>query len=568
MSKSRSSCASPTASSTRSRGGSRGRPAWSALRAHRARLAETHLRDLFAGDAARAERYVLEACGLRLDYSKNRITDETLALLLDLAGDADLEGWIARMFAGERINTSEDRAVLHVALRQPGEHPFPRPEHDVMPEVRAVRRRMGEIAARLRDGSWRGASGEPVDTIVHVGIGGSHLGPAMAVEALGGQSSGGPAVRFVSGLDPSELHAALAGLEPARTLFVVVSKSFSTQECLTNATSARTWLLEGLGGGEEAVANHFLAVTAETERALAWGIPRDGILAMWDWVGGRYSLCSAVSLSVVAHIGMAAFEELLEGAHAMDRHFREAPPHANMPVLLGLLGIWYRNFFDAATRAVLPYDHLLRSLPRYLQQLEMESNGKRVGRDGEPVDHDTCPVVWGAPGNDGQHAFYQLLHQGTELVPADIVVPMASRHPLPGHEAKLIANALAQAQALMTGRTADEVAARLAGEAGDAGDRARAVAERVLPGNQPSNLLLYHRLTPRVLGALIALYEHRTFVQGVCWGINSFDQWGVELGKELASQVLDRLQGAGADGTCDASTAALIEYVRAERSRS
>ena len=537
--------------------------AWAALDRHRERLAGTHLRELFAADPGRARRYVLDACGLRLDYSRNRATDETFDLLLALARAAGVESWRARMFAGEPINTSEGRAVLHVALREPGEEPFPSPEDDVMAQVRAVRRQMADVAAALRTGAWRGAGGAPLDTIVHIGIGGSHLGPALAVQALG-EAGAVPAVRFVSGLDSTGLSEALAGLEPARTLVVVVSKSFSTEECLTNAASARRWLVAGLGGDEAGAAAHFLAVTANTERAVAFGVPRERILAMWDWVGGRYSLCSAVSVSVAAHLGMDAFEELLAGAHDMDRHFREAPLAANMPVLLALLGVWYRDFLGAATRAVLPYDHALRRLPAYLQQLEMESNGKRVTRDGKPVAHDTCPVVWGASGNDGQHAFYQLLHQGTELVPADILVPLASRHPLPGHEDRLVANALAQAQALMSGRDADEVAARLPGAP------AAALAQRVMPGNQPSNVLLHPRLSPRVLGALVALYEHRTFVQGIVWDINSFDQWGVELGKELAATVLARLEGAAAAGTtgCDAATEALIEYVRAERSRS
>lgn len=536
-------------------------PAWLALRAHQREVAPRHLRDLFADDPDRFSRLSLEACGLLLDYSKNRVVDRTVELLLDLARQEGLERWREEMFAGAAVNTSEERAALHVALRRPAGEAFPSAGNDVMPTVLEVRRRMGALGDAIAAGRHRGYSGEPIEAIVHIGIGGSHLGPAMVSAALSAEGQVGPAVRFVSNLDAGNLACGLDGLDPRRTLFIVASKSFTTPECLANAASARRWLLEGTGFPEEALAKHFVAVSAAPERAAAFGIPAENVLPMGDWVGGRYSVWSAVGLPVVLGLGMPLFDELLAGAHEMDRHFREAPLARNMPVILALLGIWYRNFFAAGTRAVLPYDYGLRLLPAYLQQLEMESNGKRVSRDGEPVSHDTCPVVWGASGIDGQHAFYQLLHQGTELVPCDFIVAARTQHSLPGHDRGVLANALAQTEALMLGRPAEVVRAELAAAAQGGRVPPAAVAHRVSAGNQPSNTLLYERLSARCLGALIALYEHRTFVQGVIWRVNPFDQWGVELGKTLAGRLLAELQGEPG-AAHDASTEGLLARAR------
>jgi glucose-6-phosphate isomerase len=535
--------------------------AWLALKAHHRQVAPRHLRALFAEDTRRFRRFSMETCGLLLDYSKNRITGETMDLLLALARQEELEKWRDHMFSGKAVNVSEDRAALHVALRRPGGEAFPSAGADVMVEVLAVRERMGELGDAVASGRWRGHSGEPIGAVVHLGIGGSHLGPALASAALAVEGRGGPAVRFVSNLDGADLVAGLDGLDPRSTLFIVASKSFTTPECLANAASARSWLLEGSGFPDEALAKHFLAVTGAPERAVAFGIPAENVLPMEDWVGGRYSVWSAIGLPVVLGLGMPVFDELLAGAHDMDRHFREAPLAENMPVILGLLGIWYRNFFAAATRAVLPYDYALRLLPAYLQQLEMESNGKRVGRDGESIDHNTCPVVWGAPGIDGQHAFYQLLHQGTELVPCDFIVAVSGQHPLPGHDRGVLANALAQTEALMLGRPEGLVSEELTAAGQSAEVLAAAVAHRVSAGNQPSNTLLYGRLTARRLGALIALYEHRTFVQSVIWRVNPFDQWGVELGKTLAGRLLAELDGEPGAGH-DASTEGLLAHAR------
>ena len=536
-------------------------PAWRALEAHRPHVATANLRELFAGDPDRFRRFSLQTCDLLLDYSKNRISEETLALLLELAGQAGVEAWRDKMYAGEPINTSEGRAALHVALRHPADRPFPSPQHNVMPSVMEVRAAMRRLSQALVEGRWTGASGKPIGAVVHIGIGGSHLGPAMATRALAARRIG-PPVHFVSNLDSAHLVGTLESLNPETTLFIIASKSFGTPECLANAASARAWLLEGRGSGDDAVARHFVAVTAEPERAVAFGIPRDNVLELWDWVGGRYSLWSAVGLPVAFSVGMDAFEELLAGAHEMDRHFREAPLEQNMPVVLGLLGIWYRNFLGAANRAVLPYDYALRDLPAHLQQLEMESTGKRVGRDGEPLGHVTCPVVWGAPGNDAQHAFYQLLHQGTELVPCDFIVAASSQKPLPGHEDGVLANALAQSEALMVGQDANRVREQLTARGLGGAALEAAIPHRLLPGNQPSNTLMYERLTPRRLGTLIALYEHRTFVQSVCWEVNAFDQWGVELGKVLAERLLGELADGADTGEHDASTAGLLAHAR------
>jgi len=536
-------------------------PAWQALQAHQIQVAPLHMRELFAGDEDRFQRFSLQACDLFLDYSKNRITADTMALLAELARQSEVEAWRDRMFAGDRVNASEHRAALHVALRAPAGQPFPAPVGDVMPVVVAARRRMRELSDALRQGRWAGHSGKTITDIVHIGIGGSHLGPEMGTRALTTPGSGAPALRFVSSVDGASLAGALAGLQAETTLFIVASKSFSTAETMANASSARAWLLERGGFPAAAVANHFVAVTENAAGARDFGISDGNVLPLWDWVGGRFSLCSCVGLPVAVAAGMDAFDELLAGAHDMDQHFLNAPLAQNMPVILGLLGIWYRNFFAAASRAVLPYDFCLRDFPAYLQQLEMESAGKNVGRDGEALDFATCPVVWGASGNDAQHSFFQLLHQGSELVPCDFLVPVGGESGFAEHDDALLANALAQAEALMVGRDARETRAHLERE-GLAGEALRALLPHcVFTGNQPSNTLLYECLTPRRLGALVALYEHRIFVQCVCWGVNAFDQWGVELGKGLARDLRTELID-GTSGDHDASTAGLLAHAR------
>ncbi len=537
------------------------RPAWQALQAHQTQVAPLHLRDLFGGDPDRFQRFSLAACGLFLDFSKNRITADTMALLAALAREAQVEAWRERMFAGDIVNASERRAALHVALRAPAGQPFPAAAGDVMPAVEAARRRMREVSDALRQGRWTGHSGKVIRTVVHIGIGGSHLGPEMLVHALAAPGSAAPALRFVSSVDAAGLIGALDGLDAGTTLFTVASKSFTTAETMANAGSARAWLLERGGFPAGAVARHFVAITANAAAARDFGIADDNVLPLWDWVGGRFSLCSAVGLPAAVAAGMDAFEELLAGAHDMDQHFLNAPLMENMPVILGLIGIWYRNFFAAASRAVLPYDYGLRDLPAYLQQLEMESAGKRVDRDGEALGFATCPVVWGAGGNDGQHSFFQLLHQGSELVPCDFLVAVRGASGLAEHDRALLANALAQAEALMVGRDTQATRAHLESEGLDPEAVQALLAHCVFPGNQPSNTLLYECLTPRRLGALIALYEHRLFVQSVCWGVNAFDQWGVALGKERAHGLFREL-GDGTSGDHDGSTAGLLAHAR------
>ncbi|MDX1433792.1 MAG: glucose-6-phosphate isomerase [Gammaproteobacteria bacterium] len=540
-------------------------PAWRELQAHHDRIAPLHLRALFADGGDRFARFSLEACGLLVDYSKNRIDAGVMASLVELARQVDVEGWRAAMFAGDAVNTGESRAALHVALRHPGDTPFPTASRDVMPEVIETRRRMRALSEGVRDASVRAAGGRPIESLVHVGIGGSHLGPEMALRALAPADGPRPEVRFVSSVDATGVRAALAGLDAAATLVVVVSKSFTTAETMTNAASVVEWLRQGSDHPQQAVAAQCVAITANVDAARRFGIAEDRVLPMWDWVGGRYSLCSAVGLPLAVGAGMDVFDAMLAGAHAMDRHFVEAPLEANLPVILGLLGVWYRNFFGAPTRAVLAYDYALGGFPAYLQQLEMESAGKQTGRDGAPLAFPTCPVVWGGSGNDAQHSFFQLLHQGGVLVPCDFLVPLRGETPAPAHDDMLLANALAQAEALMRGRDAAET--RLALEA--AGLAGEALEERlpqcVFPGNQPSTTVLYERMTPERLGALVALYEHRLFVESICWGVNAFDQWGVELGKELAERLLGELGGAPA-GAHDASTEGLMAWARRKKS--
>jgi glucose-6-phosphate isomerase len=538
--------------------------AWQALERHAKAMAGVHLRELFAVEPDRFVRFSLRAGDLLLDYSKNRVTEETIRLLLDLARQAELEAWRARMFAGDRINTTENRAVLHVALRNRSDRPILVGGEDIMPHVNAVLARMRDFSDRVRGGAWRGHTGEAVSDVVNIGIGGSDLGPLMVCEALKPYQRPDLRPHFVSNVDGAHLLDTLAGLDPARTLFVVASKTFTTQETMTNAASARRWLVERLGD-EAAIAKHFVAVSTDAEAVTAFGIDRANMFAFWDWVGGRYSLWSAIGLPIALAVGFERFEELLTGGHAMDEHFRIAPLERTMPVILGLLGTWYRDFVGACSHAVLPYDQRLHRLPAYLQQADMESNGKSTRRDGQRVDYATGPIIWGEAGTNGQHAFYQLIHQGTELIPADFLAGAESLTPLGDHHDKLLANFFAQTEALAFGKTAEEARAELAAE-GLAGSSLEALLpHKVFEGNRPTSSLLYRRLDPATLGKLIALYEHKIFTQGVLWGINSFDQWGVELGKQLAKVILPQLAGSEPIGSHDSSTNGLINHMKALR---
>jgi glucose-6-phosphate isomerase len=540
-------------------------PAWLALEAQQKSLADTSLRELFAADPARFERFSIEACGIFLDYSKNLITAETRALLLDLAQAADVSGWRERMFSGEKINFTEQRAVLHTALRNLSGRPVLVDGKDVMPDVRKVLAHMRDFTQRLRDGTWRGHTGKPILDVVNIGIGGSDLGPAMVCEALKPYGLQGPNLHFVSNIDGTHLAETLKRLDPETALFIVASKTFTTQETMTNAHSARAWFL-GHGGSEADIARHFVAVSTNAQAVAAFGIATDNMFEFWDWVGGRYSLWSAIGLPIAAYIGMDAFEELLAGAHDMDEHFRNAPPQANLPLLLGLLGVWYVNFWNARSHAVLPYDQYLHRFPAYLQQLDMESNGKRVDRQGAAVDYATGPVLWGEAGTNGQHAFYQLIHQGSQMVPADFLAPALSHNPLGEHHAILLSNFFAQTQALMRGKTGEEARAELAAQGLSGTALETLLPHKIFPGNKPTNSLMFRQLDPRTLGALVALYEHKVFVQGIVWNINSFDQWGVELGKQLAQNILPSLANSEKISSHDASTNGLINHYKAVKS--
>jgi glucose-6-phosphate isomerase len=538
--------------------------AYGKLQAHWQQMAEVQMRDLFVADPGRFTRYSLEVCGILLDYSKNRISEDTLALLLKLARERDLPGWIERMFGGDEINNTEQRAVLHVALRNDPSRPILVDGQDVMPAVADVLRRMEHLANAIRDGSWKGYTGKRIANVVNIGIGGSNLGPLMVSKALKPYWQQGLRVHFVSNVDGTHLAETLRPLDPETTLFIVASKTFTTQETLTNAHSARKWLLDKLKD-ERAVADHFVAISTNKELVEGFGIDSSHMLEFWDWVGGRYSLWSAIGLPIAVAIGMDNFRALLAGARCMDEHFRHAPLGANMPVIMALLGIWYINFAGAHSQAILPYDQYLRHLPDYLQQADMESNGKTVTRDGEAVDYGTGPIVWGTAGTDGQHAYYQLIHQGAGLIPCDFIAPVNSHNELADQHYKLISNFLAQPEALMRGRSAEE--ARLDLEQGGAsGNRLELlVRHKTFPGNRPSNSLMMEKLTPEVLGALIALYEHKIFVQGVIWGLNSYDQWGVELGKQLANIILPELAESGRGSGHDCSTQGLIDYFKRHR---
>ncbi|MFE0698666.1 glucose-6-phosphate isomerase [Streptomyces sp. NPDC058872] len=538
-------------------------PEWAALGKHREQLGETHLRELFAAEPARGTDHVLRVGDLHLDYSKHLVTDETLTLLRELATATGVAELRDAMFRGEKINTTEDRAVLHTALRAPRGAVVEVDGENVVPGVHAVLDKMGAFADTVRAGEWTGHTGRPVKNVVNIGIGGSDLGPAMAYEVLRSYTQRDLTFRFVSNVDGADLHEAVRDLDPAETLFVVASKTFTTIETITNATSARDWLLSGLGAGQEAVAKHFVALSTNAEKVEEFGIDTTHMFEFWDWVGGRYSYDSAIGLSLMIAIGPGRFREMLDGFHLVDEHFRTAPPEENAPLLLGLLGIWYGAFFDAQSHAVLPYSHYLSKFTAYLQQLDMESNGKSVDRQGHRVDWQTGPVVWGTPGTNGQHAYYQLIHQGTKVIPADFIGfarPVDDLSPaLVAQHDLLMANFFAQTQALAFGKTPEEV-------------RAEGVAEDLVPhktfrGNHPTTTILAESLTPSVLGQLIALYEHKVFVQGAVWNIDSFDQWGVELGKVLAKRIEPVLtEGEGAE-QLDSSTAGLVSTYRSLRGR-
>lgn len=537
-------------------------PEWQALLAHKARLQDQHLRDLFAQDQARFAHFSVEIDGLLVDYSKQRIDSPALTSLIALAKNTQVEAWRDRMFAGEKINFSENRAVLHTALRHTDFTPFPSADHDVMPQVHTVRKQMRDIVERVRSGLWRGYTGDAIQNVVNIGIGGSDLGPKLANRALSALQHPGINFYYVSNLDSAHLAPLLEKLDPSTTLFIVASKTFTTQETMINAHTARTWLLAA-ATEEKAIAKHFIAVTSNTQKAHAFGIPDANILQIWDWVGGRYSLWSAVGLSVAIAIGMRGFERLLEGAQVMDKHFRSASLDKNLPVLLALISIWNTNFLGAETTAVLPYNESMRHLPGFLQQLEMESNGKTVSRDGAALSCRANPIVWGEIGVNGQHAFFQLLHQGGWLIPCDFVVAASSDYPLPGHQAPLLANCLAQSSALAFGKTEQQARIELAANGLKENEIAKLLPHKVFAGNQPSTTILMPSLDPFQLGMLLALYEHKVFVQGVIWGINSFDQWGVELGKQLANSLLPALEGNQAyDAQLDDSTRGLISYFR------
>ena len=510
------------------------RPAWKALAAHSRKIRPQHLRALFAADPKRGQRLTLEAAGLFLDYSKNRVTDQTLKLLVKLAKESGLRERISAMFGGERINVTENRAVLHVALRAPRHATILVDGKNVVPEVHEVLDKMAGFADRVRRGEWKGHTGKRIRNVVNIGIGGSDLGPVMAYEALRHYSERSMTFRFVSNVDGIDLVEATRDLDPAETLFIVSSKTFTTLETLTNALSAREWSLAGLGGDVKAVAKHFVAVSTNAERVSAFGIDTANMFGFWDWVGGRYSMDSAIGLSTMIAVGPDDFRAMLDGFHRMDEHFRTAPFEKNLPVLMGLLAVWYADFFGAQTVAVLPYENYLKRFPAYLQQLTMESNGKSVTLDGKAVTCDTGPVYWGEPGTNGQHSFYQLIHQGTRLIPCDFIAFAQALTPLGRHHDILIANVLAQAEALAFGKTKEQVKAE--------GTAAALVPHRVFEGNRPSNTILADRLTPETLGALVALYEHSVFTQGVVWSINPFDQWGVELGKALAQAIIPELE--------------------------
>ncbi|HXH73116.1 MAG TPA: glucose-6-phosphate isomerase [Mariprofundaceae bacterium] len=540
--------------------------AWKALQTHAEHMKQQHMRDLFATDKGRFDRYSRLFAGddILVDYSKNIINDTTMQLLMQLARERDVAGWTQRMFNGEKINNTENRAVLHTALRNRSNTPVMVDGRDVMPDVNRVLARMRTFVDQVRSGEWKGGTGKAITDIVNIGIGGSDLGPVMVTQALTPFGRDKLHMHYVSNVDGTHMVETLRHLHRETTLFVIVSKTFTTQETITNARTARDWFLTR-GGSKNQVAKHFVAVSTNAKAVSAFGIDTDNMFEFWDWVGGRYSLWSAVGLSIALYLGMDHFEELLEGAHDMDKHFRDTPLEDNIPVILAMLGVWYNNFFDADSHALLPYDQYMHRFPAYFQQGDMESNGKSVTRSGEPVDYSTGPIIWGEPGTNGQHAFYQLIHQGTKLVPCDFLAPVETKNPVGRHHPMLLSNFFAQTEALMLGKTEEEVRAELA-EEGLSGDELEAlVPHKVFPGNRPTNSILFQKLTPHTLGALIAMYEHKIFVQSIIWGVNAYDQWGVELGKQLARKILPELDEWEEVKSHDCSTNGLINYFKEHR---
>lgn len=538
--------------------------AWKALEQHQREIAPLHMRDLFASDPQRFEKFSLRWNDFLIDYSKNRISETTMSLLFDLARETNLKGWIEKMFTGEKINSTEQRSVLHGALRNRSNTPILVDGQDVMPSVNRVLNHMREFTETVRSGKWTGYTGQPITDVVNIGIGGSDLGPVMVTEAL--KSYGHPrlAAHFVSNVDGTHVAETLKKLNPETTLFIIASKTFTTQETLVNAQSAKKWFLE-YANNPAAVAKHFVAVSTNAKAVSAFGIDTKNMFEFWDWVGGRYSLWSAIGLSIALYIGTDNFEELLTGAHEMDLHFRTAPPEKNVPVILGLLGIWYNNFFGAESQAIIPYDQYLHRFAAYLQQGDMESNGKGVSRDGKRVEYSTGPIIWGEPGTNGQHAFFQLIHQGTKLIPVDFLAPTQSHNPIGDHHLILLSNFFAQTEALMRGKTEAEAEAELEAAGMQGEELTKLLPHKVFPGNRPTNSILFKKLSPRTLGSLIALYEHKIFVQGVIWNVNSFDQWGVELGKQLAKTILPELAGDGQVTSHDSSTNGLIAFFKSNR---
>lgn len=539
-------------------------PIWRRLTKHQQEIAPRHMREMFQDDPQRFEKFSLQFNDILLDYSKNRITEETLALLMQLARESHVEEWRERMFSGEKINFTENRAVLHTALRNRSNKPVLVDGKDVMPDVNRVLKQMREFTERVRSGAWKGYTGKPITDIVNIGIGGSDLGPFMACTALKPFSRPDLHAHFVSNVDGAHLGMTLQKCDPETTLFVVASKTFTTQETLTNARSARKWFLEK-AKDEQQIAKHFVALSTNATEVAKFGIDTANMFEFWDWVGGRYSLWSSIGLSIALNIGMDNFEAMLQGAYEMDQHFRTTPLEQNLPVVMAMIGIWYNNFFGAQTHAILPYDQTLSRFSAYFQQGDMESNGKFVDREGKRVDFDTGPIIWGEPGTNGQHAFYQLIHQGTRMVPCDFLMPIETQYPLGEHHEILFSNFLAQTQALMQGKTADEARAELEA-AGVKGDELELLLlHKVFRGNRPTNSILFQKLDPRTLGMLIALYEHKIFVQGIVWNINSFDQWGVELGKQLAQKIYPQLGGKQPVQEHDASTNGLINHYKKHR---
>jgi glucose-6-phosphate isomerase len=543
-------------------------PVWQALCRHQKTIAASNMRDLFAQDTNRFDKFSFQLDDMLFDFSKHRINDETLPLLLQLAREAHLENWRDRMFAGEKINITENRAVLHTALRNRSNRPVLVDGVDVMPEVNAVLAQMRDFSEKVRSGAWLGYTGKRITDVVNIGIGGSDLGPVMVCDALKPYSSADLAVHFVSNIDGAHLMRALEKCQPETTLFIVASKTFTTQETMTNAISARTWFLNKAQDNAH-VAKHFVALSTNAKAVTDFGIDQANMFAFWDWVGGRYSLWSAIGLSIALYVGMDHFEALLSGAHEMDQHFQTAPLEENMPVIMALIGIWYNNFFDVATHAILPYDQGMSRFPAYLQQADMESNGKFICRDGKRIQYKTGPVIWGEAGTNGQHAFYQLIHQGTQIVPCDFLMPVHSHYAIGkhgyAHHKILLANFLAQTQALMLGKTPDEARLELQEQGLTGAELENLLPHKVFEGNRPSTSILFDKLTPNTLGKLIALYEHKIFVQGMIWDINSYDQWGVEYGKQIAQEILPLLTSDGVVTSFDSSTNGLINYTKSHK---